>query len=155
MIEFNGDLSNSCKKFLIKKQMIVQCKGSLLTVIPFAVIILFVAIPNRLSVLLFLIPLAIFAFFSMMPPSQKTQKSFVPKRIYIDLDNEEIIHECEKMKRSHPLQSVKSIIDHGEWYYIEFDFANRDLYYICQKDLLTQGTLEDFEILFRGKIKKK
>ena len=155
MIEFKGDLSDNCKKFLIKKQMIVQCKGSLLTVIPVTVIILFIAIPNRLNVLLFLIPLAIFAIFSMMPPSKKTQKSFVPKRIYIDLENEEIIHECEKMKRSHPLQSVKCIIDYGEWYYFEFDFSNRDMYYICQKDLLAQGTLVEFESLFEGKIIKK
>ena len=154
MIEFKGDLSNSCRKFLIKKQIIAQSKASLLTVGFFAVIILLISIPDRLNILLFLFPLAIFATLSMIPPSKKVQKSFVPQRIYINLDNEEIIHECEKMKRSHSLQSIKSIIDYGEWYYFEFDFTNRDIYYICQKDLLTQGTLEDFEILFSRKIKK-
>ena len=154
MIEFKGDLSNSCKKFLIKKQIISQTKASLFTAIFFAVIISLVAIPDRLGLLLLFIPLAIFVCFSMIPPNSKAQKSFIPKRIYIDLDNNEIIHECETTQRSHSIQSVKSIIDYGEWYYFEFDFTSRDLYYVCQKDLIVEGTLEDFEMLFSGKIKR-
>lgn len=155
MIEFKGELSQNCKKFLLKKQINAQFKASLITTIVFGIIILLIAIPNRLNVLIFLIPLVIFAFLSLIPPSKKSQKSFIPIRIYVDLEDGAIVHECEKMQRSHPIESVKSIIDYGEWYYFEFEFGNRDLYYICQKSLITNGLLEDFEEIFMDKITKK
>ena len=155
MIKFQGELSQSCKKFLLKKQVNAQFKASLITAIIFGIIILLIAIPNRLKVLIFLIPLVIFVFLSLIPPSKKNQKSFVPICIYVDLEEEAIVHECEKMQRSHPIESVKSIIDYGEWYYFEFEFGNRDLYYVCQKNLITNGSLEEFEKMFEGKIVRK
>ena len=48
------------------------------------------------------------------------------------------------------LNEVKRVYDYRCWYYLEIDFG--DPYFICQKDLLTEGTLEEFEALFEGKI---
>ena len=56
------------------------------------------------------------------------------------------------MERFRMLNSVKEILDYGEWYYFIFNYEDRDPYFVCQKDLLTQGTLEEFEALFEGKI---
>ena len=48
-----------------------------------------------------------------------------------------------------------SIIDYGEWYYVKFNLGDRDPYFVCQKDLLKNGTIEEFEALFEGKIERK
>ena len=50
---------------------------------------------------------------------------------------------------------VKRVIDCGEWYYIIFKFGDIGNSWVCQKDLLIQGTIEDFEKLFEGKIIRK
>jgi len=50
---------------------------------------------------------------------------------------------------------VKKVYDYGEFYFISFYFGKISCYFICQKSLLTQGTIEDFEKLFDGKIVKK
>ena len=79
----------------------------------------------------------------------------MPKRVYVDTEEESIVHECEKMERFHMLYSVERVLDYGEWYYFIFNYANRDLYFVCQKSLLTNGTLEEFEELFEGKIERR
>ena len=53
-----------------------------------------------------------------------------------------------------PISKVKKVIDMGEWYYIIFKFGDISNSWICQKDLITQGTIEDFEKIFEGKIKR-
>ena len=53
------------------------------------------------------------------------------------------------------LSRVKKVIDAGEWYYVIFRFGDIGNSWICQKNLLTQGTIEDFEKLFENKIVRK
>ena len=50
------------------------------------------------------------------------------------------------------ISSICQIVDYGEWYYLVFDYGDKDLYFVCQKDLLTGGTIEEFENIFEGKI---
>ena len=52
------------------------------------------------------------------------------------------------------VNSVTRVLDYGEWYYLLFEFDSRDIYFVCQKSLLTKGSLEEFEALFEGKIEK-
>lgn len=52
------------------------------------------------------------------------------------------------------VQDVHKIIDFGEGYYIKFRFPRKFYYCFCQKDLLVEGTISQFEELFQGKIKK-
>lgn len=155
MIEFKGELSKNCKKFLFKQQTSAQFFASLIVSLIASMIILLIAIPDNLNLLLLFVPLALLVGCSLLPPGKDSQKSFVPKRIYVDIEEGEIVHECEKLKRSHSIKSVKSITDYGEWYYFEFEFGDRDMYFICQKDLIARGTIEEFENLFQGKIIKK
>lgn len=48
---------------------------------------------------------------------------------------------------------VKKLVDYGKYYYILYGGVNRAI--ICQKDLLVEGTLEEFENIFAGKIVRK
>ncbi len=154
MIEFNGNLSGECKKFLLKKQIKMQTIASVFTAILFSVPVTFLSIYVKPLFAICFVPLVMLVVFSMIPPSKSDQKIFMPKRVYIDLEEETIVHECEKMERFHMLSSIIRIIDYGDWYYFVFDYEDRDPYFVCQKDLITQGTLEEFENLFEGKIEK-
>lgn len=47
------------------------------------------------------------------------------------------------------INDVKSVIKTDEYYYFKFCFPF-DSMYLCQKDLISEGTLEDFERLLTG-----
>lgn len=53
------------------------------------------------------------------------------------------------------LKKVKKVIDVGEWYYVIFRLGDISNAFVCQKDLIKEGTLEQFEALFEGKIVRK
>jgi len=57
--------------------------------------------------------------------------------------------------RIRPIKKVRKVLDCGEWYYVYFKFGDISNAWVCQKDLLKKGTLEDFEKIFAGKIKRK
>ena len=50
------------------------------------------------------------------------------------------------------LSKVKKVVDEGDAYIIKFRLGNVNNDFICQKDLLKQGTLEEFEALFVDKL---
>lgn len=83
-------------------------------------------------------------------PFLPKDKSLIPKRIVID--DGFITSQSEKAGETKPITDVKTVYDYGEFYMLIFPFGNVSSSFICQKDLLTQGTLEDFEDLFKGKI---
>lgn len=153
MIEFKGELTGKSKKFIILKQIKMQTILSLFMTIVFLIPIIFIPALKEIKELIFAY-IIIFDVFMLLPPSKNARKNFMPLRIYIDLEEEFIIHECPELERSHSIKSVKKIIDYGEWYYLIFYYSDRDMYFVCQKDLLTQGSIEDFEGLFRDRIVK-
>ncbi len=77
----------------------------------------------------------------------------MPKRIYTD--NEFIAVETDKEGEFAKISDVKKVVDHGEFYELIFPLGKVGKKYICQKNLLTKGTLEEFESLFEGKIERK
>jgi hypothetical protein len=154
-IEFKGELSESCKRFLIKKQIKIQAIASLFATALFLPIIVLGAFLWNEIFIIAGSPLILIVIFSMLPPGKNAQKLFVPKCIYFDLEEGTVVHQCEKKERFHMISSINKIIDCGEWYYLTFNFSDRDLYFVCQKSLLTKGSLEDFEALFEGKIERR
>ena len=54
-----------------------------------------------------------------------------------------------------PISKVKKVVDCGDWYFIVFKFLEFSNALACQKDLITKGTIEEFEALFEGKIVRK
>lgn len=49
--------------------------------------------------------------------------------------------------------SVKAVYEHNDYYYVKVPKCKYQI--ICQKDLIIQGTLEEFEEMFSDKIVKK
>ena len=78
-----------------------------------------------------------------------------PTRITIDIKENEIFGEYRKGAGSRSIDEVKKVIDMGEFYHILFYFPNQWANCICQKDLIVEGTIEEFEKLFEDKIVRK
>lgn len=157
LIEFKGALTGASKRHIIKKQMNMQLLAAAFVSVMFGVpsIIAMLSNASRFLASMFLLAILIYDLFSILPPGKTGQRIFMPKRIFLNLDEGTIVHECEKMERFHMIDDVKKIIDYGEFYDFVFTFSARDIYFICQKDLLVCGTIEEFESLFEGKIERR
>ena len=76
----------------------------------------------------------------------------LPKRIYSD--GESITCVGANYIESKLIGDETLVRDFGEFYELVYPFGKISDKFICQKDLLTQGTIEDFEALFKNKIVK-
>lgn len=155
MIEFKGHVTGSSEKFFFKRVrklgiyiMLIACSVILLPIILYTLL----AGYTRITIG----GLAAFALImaaSFIPKSKKEKLSLTPKRIYTD--GESIIAVGENYVESKYIGEEKKVIDHGEFYELVYPFGKISDKFICQKSLLTQGTLEKFESLFKGKIVRK
>ena len=147
MIEFNGEISGNSRQFLYRLQSKYMAIATSITAVIFLIPTVFAAIFWDTLALLFIIPLAMMVAFSFIH-----YDNCVPNRIFIDTEEETIVHCSKQGERFHMLSSVKCVKDYGEWYHFEFIFSDRDMYFVCQKTLLTQGNIEEFEGLFTDKL---
>ena len=155
MIEFNGELTGKAKEYLIRNQIRIQMIASTVTAIIYSVPVVLTAFWWNILFILFIIPLILLVVVSLIPPSKKAKRSFMPLRIFIDPIEETVVSQCEKGERFRMLEAIEKIVDYGDFYHIIFSFGNRDPYFVCQKSLLTKGTIEEFEALFEGKIERR
>lgn len=157
MIEFKGCLTGISQKYFCNQ--IVKCQRIFIvfTSIPGLFIIslygyLFwgVVIGPKI-ILLFLIMIAILY---MLPRIQtkKEKEKITPRRLFIE--NDIITCQSNALVESRTIQDVKEVRDYGDFYYLVFPLGKYSYRFVCQKDLLTQGTLADFKTMFAGKIKK-
>ena len=149
MIEFKGEISNECKKFLQKKFTQGLRLGLLISIIIFSTLITIIALFYEKIIFLFLlVQIPLFILLYPFPNS-------VPVRIEIGEDY--LAVECKnkdgkKDGSVRDIVDVKQVIDMGDWYYITFYFPHKTIDFACQKDLITQGTLEEFEALFEDRL---
>lgn len=148
MITFKGDISESCKEFLKRQDL----RGrwiiwSIIILILSAGIVFLAAIYDWIVLSFLFLPFLIVAgdYFSM---PQNAKLSY-PKSITIT--NDEVWLECQSGTITRSLLDVKCVFDCGDWYYIQFYFPHHK-YFACQKNLLTEGTIEQFEELFKSNI---
>ena len=151
MIEFNGYIDGAARKRFWHNNRVMGVKILLVAaVLIFPGIMVFgIQAQNWLLVIMcaaavFLLPLA-----ALIP---QAEKSMTPKKIVVD--EESIACTTDKEIVTKWISDVKQVIDHGEFYELVFPFGKISTNFICQKNLLTKGTLEEFEALFEGKITK-
>ena len=75
---------------------------------------------------------------------------YTTKRVFTD--GEYIVAVCNACSDSRLISAATKVFDYGSFYYISFPMGQKSDKFVCQKNLLTQGTLEEFEVLFEGKI---
>lgn len=155
MIEFKGYISGKAEKYFFNRSrkiglIVIVCSNFLIL---FPVALFFLQNGNR-SVFIFCCTMfAILPLLVFIPKSKKEKLSLIPKRIYTD--KESITCVTEKCLESKYIGDEKVVKDHGEFYEIVYPVGKVSDKFICQKSLLTQGTLEEFEALFKGKIVRK
>lgn len=165
MIEFNGTVSEEARLDRMKRI-------NKIVIIPLAVLMLFciaaivwISLEKAFELFAIFVPLAvidIIIIIMMYVPFVNTKlwySEYLALPITITINNGKIINsffeESRLVSGSKFISRVKRVIDAGEWYYIIFKFGDIGNSWICQKNLLTQGTIEDFEKLFEGKIVRK
>ena len=156
MIEFNGYLTGTSQKFFCKQIVKLQQKIILFTLIPIFIILMIVfylvfdVIALYPEVIISEIILSALALLLPNIQTKKEKEKITPQKVYIE--NDMIVSKSNAMVDTRFMKDVKEVRDYGEFYY--FVFKAYSYRFVCQKDLLTQGTIEEFENLFAGKIKK-
>lgn len=151
MVEFRGEIYGNAKDFFMKKvveklQFIYlvafTCIAplALLFMYKIGVLWLFWIYPLCVAVLFFIVRIAF----------KKGNKDILIKRVYVE--GKHIFSVSSNGEYKFKIESVKKIIDYGEFYFVAFSkfLIVEDI--VCQKNLLTKGTLEEFEALFEDKI---
>lgn len=74
---------------------------------------------------------------------------------HITIDEEKIVQESPLWPKpvEKPIKKIKKVLDYEDCYYVIYGDMNNSI--VCQKDLLTEGSIEEFETLFQGKIIRK
>jgi hypothetical protein len=85
----------------------------------------------------------------IVQPNQK-QRKIIPSRITIDERRIEYSSKHATVYRY--VSNVKVVRDYGNYYDVIFKFGKASDFFVCQKDLLSCGTLKEFEKVFKGKL---
>ncbi|MGN1213140.1 MAG: hypothetical protein ACI4TZ_03765 [Christensenellales bacterium] len=152
MIEFSGILSNSCKKYLINRAKKISFVGLVCPCILLLIPFIFLTLKNSVFIIA-VIMLLLLPFLSFIQLPKSSLDLIFPNTIIIN--NDIITTKGKNFRYSKPISSIKKIIDYGDWYHIFFYYKDRCENFVCQKDLIKSGTIEEFEKLFKGKIIKK
>lgn len=153
MIVFNGCLTGAAKKYYIDKMMKA---GTKLLIILFSMTIPFwVFFSLKIQVLIegmctILVTILLLPVVFRLCVSKKEKERINLKKVSIK--DGEIKAISEKNSVCNNLSKVKEVRDYGEFYDIVFPSIYFISIYVCQKDLLSTGTLEEFELLFGEKI---
>lgn len=118
--------------------------------VPIAIFDIWIAVSDELLYLIILPILVLIVFLAGIKPREKSYGLIMTKRVRIEEDYLE--SEGSRFNETRTIDQVKRVIDYGEWYKITFNFPYKSQRFICQKDLIIQGTIEDFESLFSDKI---
>lgn len=153
MIIFNGEISNKSKNYLLRCNKIGGFISGLVPAIIILVPIIILTIVSNWAYAIAIPFIIAFPFITSIPCSKKNRYQIYPEEIKIF--DEQIFCTNSKYNLMRELSQVRIIKDYGEWYHIQFDFPHRDIHFICQKNLIVQGTVEEFEKLFEGKIVRK
>lgn len=154
MIEFKGELSGECKAFILHNHQIVDLFIGVFATTPFIIVSIFMSIQVDLIYILgTLICIGIIIAGYIVKPKGKLLDDLLTCRVRIY--EKSIILESLKAYSELKSDDVTKIIDYGNFYKICFCFPHSGALYPCQKNLITQGSIEEFETLFEGLIIKR
>ena len=153
MIEFRGKISGECKKYLLRRESKIGLIAGSITAAIFSIPMIILTFIVHWIFIISIPALIIMAVLAGMPPNKNSYDLIIPSSVIINTKEGTIISQSNKFYHIQSIDKIKFIIDYGEWYHIFLN--NKNGRFICQKDLICCGSLEDFEHLFDGKIIKK
>lgn len=151
MIEFSGQISYETEKHLYKKaRKILYAASSFAWLVLLIPIVFFAIRIDYLSV--------IYVYIAMLPFMNLVMLLYRPNKkkpagiSKIIADEECISYTADRASLHRYICDAKEVRDYGDFYDVIYPFGNGTTVFVCQKNLLTKGTLLDFEKLFEGKI---
>ena len=154
MIIFKGVLSEKCLSQISKHKNINVAKlMSIVTIFSIIItVIMYYFDYSSFGEFLCLTLVSIVLNIAMLFVPHRSIVFKMPRTIKID--GKEIIKTIDDLNfppKIMQIDDVKNVLDRGDWYFITF---KRDITeaIICQKDWLVEGTLEEFETLFKDKL---
>lgn len=155
MIEFDGYINGAAEKRYQRNNRVLLLKVLIFAEFMVAPSIMIWGIKreNWLMVGLVGAALIIWPLLFLVPQGKKTRKATTPKNITID--KEFLTAKTDGDGHTKHINDVKQVVDHGEFYEIIFPFGKMSTYFICQKNLLKKGTLQQFEDLFKEKLTRR
>lgn len=152
MFEFRGNLSYDIVAKIKRSTRKVEILSISVVALLFSIPLIFFALEGYPIVLLFLIIFALMYIPSFLPPT-KSFVEYMPNNILINLEEETIVYKNKTTEMFHMISDIEAIEDHGDFYKIKFAVGDKNPYYVLQKDLIVQGTIEEFEKHFENKIR--
>ena len=151
MIVFRGYVNNNTLKYIYKKMMKLGWIAGLTEFVIIGIPCVLIGVVFEFWIFSILVVFLSIPLTLLM--SWSTRKDQLPYLIRIE--KSEIYAEIGRGAGSRTLDDIKVILDYGEFYDIIFYFPNKVLNCICQKNLIVEGTIEEFEKLFEDKIVRK
>ncbi len=146
MIVFKGNLNPECREYMKKIKIIEWIVSVVGAFIATSWVVVLVALAVTKWLFLLLIPLLI-----LIMADFYRQRGGYPT--YVQIDEDYITSKGDNPKEftSFSLDDVLEVIDMGTWYKFKFNLKV-NVFTICQKDLIVEGTLEEFEEIFKDKL---
>ena len=151
MVIFNGKISIGCRKFIFNKLKKILYFSGLFALLITAFLIILIAKNKPVLYIYMAIPICGFVLFCFIP--KMMIKIYICNKIEISKDY--LSSNIGGKAQLRDISDVKVVVDWGEWYDIIFYFPYKSVGFICQKDLIVEGTIEEFEKLFEDKIVRK
>ena len=150
MIAFCGEISGSCKRYLLKREAKFGFIGSSIAAVLFGIPAIVASIAIHWIFLICIPALIMMVILASVLPGKKSHPLIFPSKVLIDPDRNMLMCESEKFHYECRISDVIRVLDYGEWYHLYVkDRVGR---YVCQKSLIRTGTLQEFEALFYDKI---
>ena len=152
MIVFNGHLSGTGFKHYRKTQWLLVVKCVLVMLALSVLAYFFVPDDNVLKKMYTLSPITVgipisFGIIVLL-------NVVIPNHIEISMDR--IVRDSVDGRRyTGKISKIKRVEKYKEYYYIQGAYFYQHLSCVCQKDLLVEGSLEEFEELFADRIVSK
>lgn len=163
MIEFNGPITEENQLNRMKKVNKKEIQIFIFGLIFIWIVAIVIGLPLKIlqdlwgELILCSVILLVVTFLSAKTPKKIVLRFRLSPHIVITKEDLslELWKNGGKVWRTRKLSRVKKVLDCGEVYYIIFKFGDITNSWICQKNNIISGTIEEFESLFQSKIIKE
>lgn len=146
---FDGEPSEKIKKKLKTDAFLFNLCFSLFATVIISIIYYFMNVEGNKAFIPLIVAILLIASSFLTRGKSVIDETFPNKiAIYKNI----VIKKSKRGEQSFMIEKVKKVVDYGDYYQIYFGqlFNNA---WVCQKDLLTAGSLQEFRSVFRNKMK--
>lgn len=160
MIIFSGKIDSDIQHDVVH----MRSKQLGYMVLMICIVVSIIAVPfifvthNQKLLIFFIISLILMVIMSLLLISPYTFRVKFKWNTIVDIEEnniKEILVHSNYTQNVYAISKVKKVYDYGRYYYISFYRWDLSKGIVCQRNLISNGTIEDFEKIFKDKIIRK